>query len=206
MALRQGSHATWPGGGRGGRSCRRCSRLLARAVVPPGGRRGAARQVPRRRGSLPGTGSPVTGRLARSPARSAGMGLPAAGAERLRPLPGAQDGQRKWQTVYPGSRTFAPSMSPANPLANTYSCRHRSPISVADLLDRAVINLPVDSQTCISAKLLKQSWMAGRTCVTYVNSLSVVRGNVSVQHPVPGPPGPCPPATACPAQRGRATR
>jgi len=59
---------------------------------------------------------------------------------------------------------------------------------VADVLDTAEINLPVDSQTCISAKLLKQSWMAGRTCVTYVNSPSVVRGNVSVQYPVLRPP------------------
>jgi len=116
MALRQGSHATWPGGGRGGRSCRRCSRLLARAVVPPGGRRGAARQVPRRRGSLPGTGSPVTGRLARREglARPAwDCPLPARSASGR--FPGAQDCQRKWQTVYPGSRTFLGSRSRPRP-------------------------------------------------------------------------------------------
>ena len=151
------------------------------------------------------TYSPATGQPARGqhPLARSATGPPAVGAE-------AEDGQQKWQTVYPGSRTCAPSMPPANLLANTYSCRHRSPISVADVLDTAVINLPVDSQTCISAKLLTQSWMAGRTCVTYVNSLSVVRGNVSVQHPVPAPRSvpACPrlpgPARACGQVRARA--
>jgi hypothetical protein len=91
--------------------------------------------------------------------------------------------------MYIGSlQTCRPSMSSANLPANTGTCRQRSPLSAADLLDTAVINLPVHSQTDISVKLIKQWWMAGRTCVTYVNSLSPVRGNVSVQYPVPAPP------------------
>ena len=59
---------------------------------------------------------------------------------------------------------------------------------MADAQDTAVINLPVNSQTDISVKLIKQSSVAGRTCVTYVNSLSLVRGNVSAQYQVPAPP------------------
>ena len=50
---------------------------------------------------------------------------------------------------------------------------------MADALNTARINLPVDSQTDISAKLLKQSSMAGRTCVPYVNSWLPVRGPVA---------------------------
>ena len=71
---------------------------------------------------------------------------------------------------------------------------------MADLLDTAGINLPVDSQTHIQAKPVKQSWMAGRTCVTYVNSLSLVRGNVSVQYPGSRPPS----VPACPRLPGPA--
>ena len=52
---------------------------------------------------------------------------------------------------------------------------------MTDALDTAEINLPVDSQTDISAKLLKQSLMAGRRCVTDVSSWPPVRGLVSVQ-------------------------
>ena len=37
---------------------------------------------------------------------------------------------------------------------------------------------------CISAKLLKQLSVAGRRCVTYVNSWPLVRGIVSVQYQV----------------------
>jgi hypothetical protein len=206
---------------RAARPARRLQPGRLRAVAPAPRRRGPAA------GNLPGRLTPAplpapappglrsAGRLpgvARLDRHREGVatyrdGLADCGpAGRSPPARPARDGQRKWQTVYPGSRTCAPSTSPANLLANTYSCRHRSPISVADVLDTAEINLPVDSQTCISAKLLKQSWMAGRTCVTYVNSPSVVRGNVSVQYPVLRPPGPCPPARACPAPQGRAAR
>jgi hypothetical protein len=182
--------------------------LRAGEGQPPGTSRAALPQLPSpRRPAPPGPRS--AGRLpnvARLDRHREGVatyrdGLAAHGpAGRSPPARPARDGQRKWQTVYPGSRTCDPSMSPANLLANTYSCRHRSPISVADVLDTAVINLPVDSQTCISAKLLKQSLMAGRTCVTYVNSLSVVRGNVSVQYQVPAPRS----VPACPRLPGTA--
>ena len=50
--------------------------------------------------------------------------------------------------------------------------------------DTGKLNLPVDSQTDISAKLLKQSSMARRICVTYVNSRPPVRGPVSVRYQV----------------------
>ena len=153
--------------------------------------RAAARQAPRRRGHPTGTGSPATGRLARpAPARPLRGGTaccrrggPPAG------LPRRQGRSAEMADRLSGFANLSPSMSPANLLANTYSCRQRSPLSVADVQDTAGINLPVDSQTHISVKLIKQSWMAGRTCVTYVNSLSLVRGNVSVQYQVP-PPGP----------------
>ena len=109
-----------------------------------------ARQAPRRRGSLPGRARrPRAGRSRR------GRLLSARRAAGRVPRDG-RDGQRNWQTVYPGSRTSDPSTSPANLPANTGSCRQRSPLSAADTQDVAGINLPVDSQTGISAQLLKQ--------------------------------------------------
>jgi hypothetical protein len=98
-----------------------------------------------------------------------------------------RDGQRNWQTVYRGSRTCGRSSSSANVYSFSSTCRQRSPLSVADALDTARINLPVDSQTDISAKLLKQSSVAGRGCVTYVNSWPPVRGPVSVRYQVLAP-------------------
>ena len=81
---------------------------------------------------------------------------------------------------YTGSaRTCRRSTPSANTGTNTGTCRQRSPLSVADLQDTAKVNLPVDSQTDISAKLLKQSSVAGRRCVTYVNSWPPVGGLVS---------------------------
>ena len=65
---------------------------------------------------------------------------------------------------------------------------------------RRELNLPVHSQTDISVKLIKQSSVAGRRCVTYVNSRPPVRGIVSVQcqvlTPWSVPAGPCPPGPA----------
>src|SRR5271163_3955949 len=98
-------------------------------------------------------------------------------------------------------------MSSANLPANTGTCRQRSPLSVADVQDTAIINLPVHFQTHISVRLIKQSSVARRRCVTYVNSWPPVRGPVSVQcHllspllSVPAAPclpaGPCPPGPA----------
>jgi hypothetical protein len=112
----------------------------------------------------------------------------------------ARDGQRKWQTVYPGSRTCRPATPPANTYSNTGTCRQRSPLSVTDAQDTAIINLPVHSQTHISVKLIKQWWMVGRRCVTYVNSRPPVRGNVSVQYQVPAPRS----VPACPRLPGPA--
>jgi len=74
------------------RACQLRARC-ARAEVPPGGRRGAARQAPRRRGNLPGTGSSAPGWPARgqhTPARSAAE--PPARAKGHRP--GARGGAR----------------------------------------------------------------------------------------------------------------
>jgi hypothetical protein len=134
-------------------------------------------------------------------ARASGGGT--AGCRRGGPpagFPGGGDCQRKWQTVYRDSRTCRPSMSSANLPANTGTRRQRSPIPAADVLDTAVINLPAHSQTDISVKLIKQSSVAGRRCVTYVNSLPLVRGNVSVQYPVPAPRS----VPACPRLPGLA--
>ena len=62
--------------------------------------------------------------------------------------------------------------------------------------DTARINLPVHSQTDISVKLIKQSSVAGRRCVTYVNSwlLSVALYPFSVRysHPLVRPRKPVP--------------
>jgi hypothetical protein len=76
------------------------------------------------------------------------------------------------------------------------------PFQGVDVLDTARINLPADSQTVISAKLLTQSSVAGRGCVTYVNSWPVVRDPVSVQYQVLTPSRPCPQARASPAYKG----
>ena len=135
-------------GGQAG--CRRG--VPTREHCPAGGvARAAARQAPRSRDNLPGRARrPRAGRLAASTslARFA-AGPPAAGAEGRRPVPGAGRGtvSGNWQTVYPGSRTCHPSMSPANLLANTYSCRQWSAVVAVNAQDVAGINLPVNSQT-----------------------------------------------------------
>jgi hypothetical protein len=158
--------------------CSRGSAARDRAVA-----RAAARQSPGRRGNLPGTGSPATGRPGPGqPAHRPAPACPAAVAEGRRPGSRGlgRDGQQKWQTVYPGSRTCHRAAPPANTGTNTGTCRQRPPLSVADVQDTARINLPVHSQTDISVKLIKQSSVAGRRCVTYVNSRPPVRGIVSV--------------------------
>jgi hypothetical protein len=166
----------WPAEGKAGCRCRVLARERCPANVPWRGRRldrhredvatyrGRVRRP--RAGRFPA--SPLTG-LPRC--RSGG---PPAGLRG----PG-RDGQRKWQTVCPGSRTCRRSTPPANPGTNTGTCRQRTPLSAADVQDTARINLPVHSQTDISAKLLKQSSMARRTCVPYVNYSSPVRAPVS---------------------------
>src|SRR5487761_773328 len=94
-------------------------------------------------------------------------------------------------------------MSSANLPANTGTCRQRSPLSAADVQDAARINLPVHSQTDISVKLIKQSSVAGRRCVTYVNSplLSVAMYPFSIRFSAPRSVPACPrlpgPARAC---------
>jgi hypothetical protein len=55
------------------------------------------------------------------------------------------------QTVYRDSRTSRPSMSSANLLANTYTCRQRSALAAANAQDTAELNLPVNSQTVLGA-------------------------------------------------------
>ena len=94
------------------------------------------------------------------PARPAGTGLPAVGADGLRTASGrapgaAGDGQRKWQTVYGDLPTSRPSMSSANLPANTSTCRQRSALSAANAQDVAGINLPVDSQTLYTGQACK---------------------------------------------------
>ena len=92
---------------------------------------------------------PRAGRLLASPFSRPVPACPAAGTEGRRPgsRGGAGDGQRKWQTVYPGSRTCHHAAPPANTGTNTGTCRQRGPLSGADVQDTAEINLPVDSQT-----------------------------------------------------------
>jgi hypothetical protein len=199
--------------GRGGRSAAR-----ARA---PGRRRASGRHgQPRRaawRGSTgtakawqpTGTGSPATGRPGSRPSpRSPGPRTARCRRRASGPVPGtvARDGQQNQQTVYPDSRTCRPAAPPANTYSNRGTCRQRSPLSVTDVQDTARINLPVHSQTHISVKLIKQSSVAARRCVTYVNSRPPVRGIVSVPCHVLTPSGPCPQARARPAQRGHAAR
>jgi hypothetical protein len=214
MALTAGitCNVAWRGPTRG-RSCRPCSRPLARAGVPPGRLRGAARQAPRRRGSLPRTGSPTTGRPARSPLARPARDCPLPARRASGRAPGAAgDGQRKWQTVYRDSPTSCPSMSSANLSANTGTCRQRSALGVANAQDVTGINLPVDSQTLYTGQACKQSLMAGRRYVTYVNSRPPVRGIVSVQYqvlspwPVPAGPRPSGPREGVRPGEGRRAR
>jgi Protein of unknown function (DUF2637) len=131
---------------------RRPGRLLA-WCAREGVRRGGRRLDRHREGvATYRDGLADHGPAARGGAACCRRGGPPAGFPR-----GGRDGQRNWQTVYLGSPTCDPSMSPANLPANTYSCRQRSAVVAVNAQDVAVINLPVDSQTCISAKLLKQS-------------------------------------------------
>ncbi len=58
-----------------------------------------------------------------------------------------------------------PSMSPANLLANTYTCRQWSALASVNTLDTGKINLPVDSQTLYT----------GQACKTVVNGGPQVR-------------------------------
>jgi hypothetical protein len=126
------------------------ARASAPGPVAAEGRRAAARQAPRRRGNLPVRALRPRAVGLRPAPRSAGSRrgrlLPARRAAAWVPR-GSKDGQRIWQTVYPGSRTCHPSMSPANLPANTYSCRQRSAVAAVNAQDVAVINLRVDSQT-----------------------------------------------------------
>ena len=185
----------------------------ARAVARP-----AARQAPRRRGNLPGRARRPRAdrsRPAPHPARRGSQQdrpLPARRASGPLPGTGASDGQQNQQTVYPDSRTCHPAAPSANTYSNRGTSRQRSPLSVADVQDTAIINLPVHSPTHISVRLIKQSSVARRRCVTYVNSPPPVRGPVSVPCHLLSPPCPCPQpraclqARACPAPRGRTPR
>ena len=168
---------------RGGHAGCRC-RVLARGRCPRSGRgAGGGSTITGKAWQPTGDGFAGHGPAGSRPARSPGLrrtarcrsGGPPAGFPGL-----GRDGQQKWQTVYPGSRTCRRSAPPANTGTNTGTCRQRPPLSAADVQDTARINLPVHSQTDISVKLIKQSFVAGRRCVTYVNSCPPVRGPVSV--------------------------
>jgi hypothetical protein len=111
--LRAAASAPRRGGPAAGSLPRRLTRLPPRAgrrPWPAAGRRAAARQTPRRRGNLPGPARrPRAGRLeASTPVARSATGPPADDPGK------AEDGQQKWQTVYPGPRTCHPSMSLAN--------------------------------------------------------------------------------------------
>jgi hypothetical protein len=137
-----------PGPQRAGRLPARCAlqgALPCGRGVAVGGSTGTAKAW-----QPTGTGSSATGRPTRGqrPLARSAAGPPAAGAEGRRPgAQGCWDGQRNWQTVYPGSRTCHPSTSPANLLANTYSCRQWSAVVAVNAQDAAGLNLPVNSQT-----------------------------------------------------------
>ena len=185
---------------RGGHAGCRC-RVLAREHRPRSSRgAGGGSTITGKTWQPAGDGFAGHGPAGSRPARSPDLprcwrGGPPAGF----PGPG-RDGQRTWQPVCPGSRTCRRSTPPANTGTNTGTCQQWYALSVADVLDTARINLPVDSQTDISVKLIKQSSVAGRRCVTYVNSCPPVRGPVSVHWhlltPWSVPAGPCSPGPA----------
>ena len=147
-----------PAGAPGPRSGQLRRGALAREYCPAARGAGGGSTGTAKAWQPTGTGSPATGRPARGQrplARSAEAarcrrGGPPAGSPGR---PGTVSGIGR--PFSRDSRTCRPSMSPANLLANTGTCRQRSPLSAADVQDTARINLPVDSQTHISVKLYK---------------------------------------------------
>jgi hypothetical protein len=81
-------------------------------------------------------------------------------------LPDAEEFPGTPQARQAGSaRTGTHSAPSANSYSDPYSAYETNTLARANVPDTAKINLPVDSQTYISAQLVKQLSVARRTCV-----------------------------------------